>query len=499
MARLLRLSNRLILAGIVMSGCETTAGHVVGQDSLSFGLRFSTYLGGSGTDMIRDVAIDSQGNIYAAGSTRSPNFPTTAGVLQPVYNPAGTNSSDAFITKFSPTGQILWSTFLGGPGYERIYAVEVDEQGFAYVAGRAGPGFPVTPGAFQTTFGGDNNPQGGYGPEDGFVCKIRPDGTQIVFCSYFGNEDFQPIRDLAIDANHDIYIGSSTPALGNFPAAWFTNAYQRTIRGQYDGLIAKLKGDGSRVEWATLLGGSGEESVGFSLQVDPSGVYFATTTTSTDLPTPNGFSHTLNGPSDLYVGKLSPDGTSLLYATYVGGSGAEATETHHLAVDPQGGVVLGIATPVTDFPVTTGVFQSSGAGKSDALIVRLTPSGGLAAASYLGGSDADWIEGIAIDATGNAFVTGISSSTDFPVTGGVGPSGGDALIGTAVARDFTRLLFSRRLGGSGQDYGRTIAVSGSLFVVAGMSSSPNFPLTNPAQPALAGGEDGILVVFGRVP
>lgn len=486
---------------LLAAGCAnpTAAGNIVGADSLSFGLQFTTYLGGSGIDMVRDVAIDQQGNIYAAGSTQSANFPTTPGVLQPAYDPAASNRSDAFITKLDPTGHVIWSTFLGGPGYERIYAMEVDELGFVYVAGRAGPGFPVTSGAFQTTFGGDINPQGAYGPEDGFVCKISPDGSQIVFCSYFGNEDYQPVRDLAIDANHDIYVGSAVTLTGNFPAAWFANAFQKTVSGSADALVAKIKGDGSAVEWATFVGGTGQETVGISIRADATGVYFLTTTKSADMPTPNGFGHTLQGVSDVYAAKLSPDGASLVYGTYVGGGAGEGTETHHLAIDGQGGAILAIAVPFADFSIPSPAFQPRGSGKSDILIVRIAPGGQLAAQTFIGGGDSDWAEGVAVDAAGNVYLTGATHSANFPITGGDGPTGGGDLIGVGLSPDLKRLLFSRRLGGDMDDSGRAVAVTGSTFVVAGMTSSRNWPARAAAQASFGGDMDGVIATYTRVP
>ena len=164
---------------------------------------FMSYLGGGGDDMARDVGTDAQGNIYIAGSTTSGNFPTTAGAFDRTFNsPAGSSNHDAFITKLSPGGQMIWSTFLGGNGFDRIDALEVDKSGFIYVAGRAGPGFPVTQGTFQANFaGGDHG--GIYGAQDGFVCKFRSDGTR-VFCSYFGDSDVLAIRDIAVDDVGDI-------------------------------------------------------------------------------------------------------------------------------------------------------------------------------------------------------------------------------------------------------------------------------------------------------
>ncbi|HTL04363.1 MAG TPA: SBBP repeat-containing protein [Gemmatimonadales bacterium] len=488
-------------AALWTAQCEngTSAGNIVAVDSLGFHLGFSTYLGGAGTDMVRDVAIDPQGNVYVGGSTRSPDFPVTSGALDGSLDPGGTAGADAFVTKYDASGHLVWSTFLGGPGYERVYGLEVDEQGFVYVAGRAGIGFPVTAGALQTTFGGSTNPQAAYGPTDGFVCKIRPDGSGVVFCTYFGNEDFEPIRDIAIDANHDIYVATSVVLTGSFPAAWFTNAFQKTVRGDRDALVAKITGDGSRVEWATLLGGTNYESNGISVRAAPSGIFVATTTTSADMPTPNGFAHSLRGSSDVYLAKLSLDGSQLLYGTYVGGSGAEQTETHHLAIDGQGNALVVLGAPIADFSTTPGAFQAHGGGNTDVLVVKVSPDGQLAAATYLGGGGEEWAEGVANDSEGNVYLTGFTGSPDFPLTGGQGPGGGTDLIAVTLSSDLSRLLFSRRLGGSGDDSGRSVAIRGSAFLVAGMSDAPNWPLSSAAQSSLRGGTDGIIAAFARSP
>ena len=137
-------------------------------------------------------------------------------------------------------------------------------------------------------------------------------------------------------------------AVDTFPSAWFTNSYQKSVRGGRDALVAKIKGDGSGVVWASFLGGSGDEGNTNSIQVDGTGVYVAMFTLSADAPTPNGFDHTLSGGSDVYLAKLSLDGSQLLYGTYIGGSGAEDTETHQLAIDGQGNAF--VAVPSTTSP-----------------------------------------------------------------------------------------------------------------------------------------------------
>ncbi|MEP6572538.1 MAG: SBBP repeat-containing protein, partial [Gemmatimonadota bacterium] len=290
-------------------------------------LAFSTYIGGTVETSIRDVVTDAVGNIYAAGGTSSTNFPTTPGAYQRTF--AGIH--DIVVMKFSPAGQVIWSTLIGGPNYDRAYALAVDPQGNVYVAGRAGAGMPGTQGTFQPTFGG-GSPQNPYGPEDGVVCKLSADGGTLNWCSYFGTQDDRIVRDIALDAQNNIFIAAAVDS-AFYPAAWFTNSFQKTSAGSTEGIIAKIANDGSHVIWASYIGGSGIESGEPSIKVDAAGsptVLYVTN--STDIPTPNGFDHTLAGPWDNYIVKFTPDGSGLVYGTYLGGSGTEATETHELAL-----------------------------------------------------------------------------------------------------------------------------------------------------------------------
>jgi hypothetical protein len=151
----------VLLVCLVFSGSASESASSEESES-NYDLEFSTFLGGSGQDQIRDVGTDSQGNIYLVGGTDSPSFPTTPGVYQRIHNPGkpdmnGTVPYDIFVTKLDPTGRVLWSTLVGGRNYDCAYAVDVDSQGYVYVAGRAGRGFPVTPGVFQTIFMGTVN------------------------------------------------------------------------------------------------------------------------------------------------------------------------------------------------------------------------------------------------------------------------------------------------------------------------------------------------------
>ena len=187
------------------------ASHALGEGA--YDLTYSTYFGGSGWEHARDVFVDAAGNTYVCGGTASRDFPTTPGAYDQTFNFGDTSGDecDAFICKFGPNGQLIWSTYLGSPGYDRAYGIEVDGQGYVYVAGRAGRGFPTTPGAFQPTFQGYNG--GGYG---GYPERIRgqavPGWLDALWASYVGVA--QLCRDIAIDASGDIYLPLGYPDKG---------------------------------------------------------------------------------------------------------------------------------------------------------------------------------------------------------------------------------------------------------------------------------------------
>lgn len=457
---------------------------------------FSTYLGGTGDDMARDVAVDAQGNMYVAGSTQSPNFPTTPGAYDRTFNSSGQYLSDAFVAKFGPTGNLIWSTLVGGPNYERAYAIELDPQGFVYIAGRAGAGFPVTQGAFQTTFaGGVDDP--GYGPQDGFICKLQPDGSAVVWCSYFGVNDGRIIRDIAVDGNGDVYVGSATNN-GGFPAAWFTNAFQKTkTPGTLtDLIVAKVKSDGSKVLWATYIGGSADEGNSPSIRVDAQG--YATIisgTTSTDIPTVNAAQSTNGGARDLYIARLAPDGSSLVYATYLGGNAEESTETHGLALDAQGNAVVAAQTLSTNFPTTAGVVQPNfGGGLQDFFVASYSKTGVKLAATYLGGNGTDGPQGVAVDGQGNVFVSGLATGT-FPTTvPQLGPGGGGDLTATELSPTLGSILYSIRIGGSGDESSRGAALDGNGgFHFVGHTVSTDMYHLNAVQPTNGGAMDAVVV------
>ena len=454
-------------------------------------VRFATYWGGSEEDQVRDLATDAQGNIYAVGGTASNDFPTTPGAFDRTHDdsPNGTvKHYDVFVSKFDSTGKLLWSTLLGGPGYDRAYAVEVDAQGFVYIGGRAGVGFPVTAGAAQTVFRGGAVAL--YGEEDGFVCKLRPDGSAPVFCTYFGTNDFNIVRDIDIDPQGNVYLASSAEA--DFPAGdtYFNGSYQPQRKAGLDCVVAKLNASGSSFAWATWLGGSGDDGTQPSVRVDGQGnVWYIGGVDSPNMPLVNPTQATIGGGVDDYLAKLSPDGRQLLFATYLGGSGQEGSETHNLAVNRStGDIYVGSATSSTDLLTTPNALQPGpGGGGRDGLIARYSNAGSLLSLSYVGGSDIDRFEGILVGTDGNVYVSGIGQDI-YGTVGPSGPLGNEDATGLVLSPNLGQVLFGIRIGGTDSDNGRAVApMPGGGFVMAGIASSSDFPTHDAEQAKFGGG------------
>jgi hypothetical protein len=515
-----------VLLLVLSMGIREISGTDHEKKSTSDPVTFSTYLGGSGYDSVRDVAIDDQGNIYVAGGTESSDFPVTRGSYQTSLNEGGSllrrmqqrllggkGRPDAFVVKLDPAGKIIWATFLGGPSYDRAYAIAVDRQGYVYVAGRAGEGFPVTSGAFQTSFLGGPS-EGPYPPQSGFVAKITPDGRRLVYASYFGAGDSEIIRDIEVDGSGDVYIAASSVG-GRYPQA-VLDAFRRGVRatrpGGRDGVIAKIATDGSRVLWASYLGGSGAEWGQPSLALDAdANVYFLTVTESSDATTTAGaYDRAYHGHGDFYLAKLTSDGSRLVYATYLGGSQIEHVETHQLAVDAQGNAYVAAATTSPDFPITPGAFQKTYGGSGgpgtgaqtnypgDVIVAKLSSDGSrLLSSTFVGGRFGESAEGVGIDASSNVYFTGTTFSDNFPVSVDAFQAtrrGQANFFAVKLSADFGRLLYGTYLGGTSGDAGRAAAVDGrGVFLVGGEVNSTDWPTRHATQATNGGRVDGGLV------
>jgi uncharacterized protein (TIGR03437 family) len=500
-----------LLLYVIAALLSTCSGQPTGTPATCGGtaasLDYSTYVGGSAYEHIRDVVTDAAGNVYITGGTESADFPAAHRIVAGGATESGVDNFDIFVLKLDPKGSLVWSTRLGGPNYDRAYAIEIDPQGFIILAGRAGRGFPVTAGVFQTEFKGGRE-AAFYGNQDGVIIKLAPDGKQIVWASYFGTEDTRIIRDVAVDGNGDLLVASSRASGTYVPGV--ATAFRNSPVGAADGVVAKVAGDGSRVVWARYVGGSRDEFGEPSVRLDSSGnAYYLTRTTSTDARTTAGAYQSRNaGDTDMYLSKWDPAG-DLLFATYIGGSLNENFETHNLALDASGNAYIAAGTRSLDFPTTSGVFQprhggnggvGTGMGSNyggDGFIAKISADGTrLLASTYFGGRYGDAIEGVAVDAQGNVHVTGGTFSPNLPVTSGGFQTEIKGEVNAFYAQfssDLSTLRYASYFG-AGRDVARTAAVdsSGSAYV-AGEVSEAGFPVQNSIQSRYGGGGDAFLI------
>ncbi len=486
-------------------------------------LSYSTYLGGSADDAPSAITVDAAGNAYIAGVTASSDFPTTSGAFR-TTSPGGIR--DAFVTKLNPTGTALvYSTYLGGSdtfffGGDGASGVAVDSAGNAYVTGVTNStDFPVTPGAFQTTFGG-----GGFtgccAPGDAFVTKLDPTGSALVYSTYLGGSGWEVGLGIAIDAAGSAYVAGQTHST-NFPVT--PGAFQTSFRGSYgcggntnSGFVTKLNPSGSGIVYSTYLGGGGFDTAQ-GIAVDSAGNAYATGFTSSfDFPvTAGAFQRSGGGGScpgggfDAFLTKLNSTGGAV-YSTYLGGGGDDGGIG--IAVDASGSAYVVGQTLSTNFPTTAGAFQTSFGGGSgnDAFLTKLNASGsGLVYSTFLGGSGNDVGRAIALDSSANAHVTGYTSSTNFPTVSALQASltgSLNAFVAT-VNPTGSGLIFSSYLGAGGgcgeAGYGVAVDASGSIYV-AGQTCSTNFPTTPGAfrttftgNPSL--GRDGFVAKISSAP
>ena len=508
--------NAGILVALACGGAMAQERSIAGQDGGSpvsrstavestvapvrtYQLLFSTYFGGSGGDLLRDMTVDGQGNIYVAGIAGSGDFPRTPGDIPGQSRKAG----GAMLAKFSPTGKLIWSKVVGALAGESsyLYSVKVDSAGFVFVAGRMAPGFPTTPGAFQPT----------TAHPCGFVGKLKPDASTWVWAGYVGTG--YAARDMTMDDRGDIYciLDYFAESKETLPAEWFANAYQKTPHGggnhfgRSDAGVIKISNDG-KVLWATWIGGSKGNDWVASLGVGADHCpVLLLREYSKDMPTTAGGAGPTNTalslPGEGWLGKLSNDGSRLLFGTYI----ADAyPRTHNLALDRQGNTF--VCTCTKKWPVTPGAFQTKfGGGPEDFGVAKFSPKGQLLAATYLGGNgnETNGPDQIAVDAQDNVVVAGTSSSTDFPVTpgafqtrnaGAVGKYPYDGIV-SILSSDLSRLLYSTYIGGTGDEMARACCFGpdGTLYV-GGVTTSRDFPLKNAYQ-GKYGGDPG----FGSVP
>lgn len=443
-------------------------------------LVYSTYLGGNVYDYGSGIAVDFLGNAYVTGTTASSNFP-----LAGSYPSSRPSLSDVFVTKISPQGTLVYSLILSGRlGYDSGFGIAVDSDGNAYVTGSTQGGFPIV-NALQPTPGTpppvQANPSIG---NSAFVTKINPQGSALVYSTYLGGSGNTVGRGIAVDASGNAVVAGFA-GMG-FPAF---RALQSTFGGgTYDAFVAKINADGSRLVYSTYVGGTGTDQA-FGVALDPGGYAYVTGSTTGPFPVISALQNNYGGgASDAFIAKLSPQG-ALIYSTYLGGSGDDYA--YGIAVDASDNAYVTGYTSGS-FPLAFPLQANYGGGPADVFVSELNAQGSaLVYSTYLGGSRSDIGTGIAVDSTGNVFVTGGTGSgsygpgVGFPIKNAVQPlfGGPGAAFVSQISAQGTNLVYSTYLGGNSGDGGSAIAVdSNSNAYVTGGTSSVNFPTANAFQP-----------------
>jgi uncharacterized protein (TIGR03437 family) len=407
-------------------------GFIVKYNAANTAVVYSAYVGGGTWDGFTSIGVDTAGNVYVAGFTDSDDYPVTAGALKTkVHSSASDTSTDCVVTKVNPAGNALvYSTYLGGSGEDSCLGMAVDGQGFVYLTGvtRDPFGFPLS----------DNAPQRqGRGFLDAFIVKLNQTGTGVVYGTLLGGTDIDSGIAIAVDSQGAAYITGQTASF-NFPVT--TGAYQRTLAGvggspparMGDAYVAKLSPDGGTFQYVTYLGGKNED-VGLGIAVDSQGnAYVVGSTLSDTFPTTTGaFQTTYKGlggnqyfpGGDAFVTKINPTGTALVYSTYLGG--AKDDWAVGVAVDSSGKVWVAGATLSSDFPVSSDAAQAKYGGGNpiatfptgDAWVAELDVAGAsMIYGTFVGGKADEYATSVVLDSAGNAYITGSTFSSDFPVT-----------------------------------------------------------------------------------
>jgi hypothetical protein len=370
-----------------------------------------------------------------------------------------------------------YSTYLGGGGADAGYGIAVDSSGNAYVTGRTTSTNFSTQNPYQRANAG--------GADDVFVTKFNPAGSGLVYSTYLGGAGDDIAYAIALDSSDNVYLTGSTTSL-NFPTR---NPFQAKYGGgPSDAFVTKLNPQGTALVYSTYLGGRGLDTAS-GIAVDPSGSAYVTgQTNSNAFPIKNAFQAGCAGGDDAFVTKFSPTGSALVYSTYLGGIGSEAAYT--ITIDSSRNAYVAGGTTSTNFP-TKNAFQPIYGGNGDGFVTKFDPTGkALVYSTYLGGNGFDSIGGIAVDSSGDTYVSGGTNSPNFPLKHAFQPHNHgqyDAFV-TKFNPTGKALVFSTYLGGSKSEFADTMALDsvGNIYL-AGYTESSNFPTKDPIQPQLNSG------------
>ena len=438
-------------------------------------LQYSTYLGGSGGELSGGIAVDSVGAVYVSGETISTDFPTAG---NPFMRSMPNGVRDAFVSKLNGDGSaLLYSTYLGGTisagsPVSDSTDIAIDGSGDAFVFGNTDTTDFPTAGSLQHDYS--------HGDGGVFVAELNPTGSGLIYSTLLGGTNSNSSFGMARDASGNVYITGQTGST-DFPTL---NAFEPSYPAGslLTGFVSKLNTNG-QLAYSSYLGGNNLDQPE-DIAVDSSGdAYVAGNTQSTNFPTAGApLQRNLQGQQNAFVSEISPAGASLVYSTYLGGSGTRDSG-NGITLDSAGNAYVAGVTDSTDFPTAGTPFQSSLRGAdSNAFVSKLSPTGSsLIYSTYLGGTAFTAATGhVALDSAGDLYVSGDTAASDFPTAGNAPQrlyaGDGDAFV-SELNPQGSGLILSTFLGGSGPDNGGSLTLGGNGDVyVVGASGSSNFPV-----------------------
>ncbi len=451
-------------------------------------LVYSTFIGGSAIDQANSIKVDTDGNAVIVGETFSTDYDVTPGAFQ---SSGGGIRSDVAVTKLNNDGTaLIYSTYIGGNLDDIGYELHIDINNNVYLTGIAySANFPTTSGVIQSSTSG--------GTADAFICKLNSTGTNLLYSTFLGGYGVDAAFSITVDNLGNAYIAGRTDAF-DFPIT--SGAFQNTMNPGTDAFISIINSTASALLYSTYLGGNGGEHA-YSIALDSSGNFYVTGyTAANNFPvSTNAYQDTLGGGLDVFVSKFNSSG-ALVYSTYLGGSLNDWG--YAIAVDNIGNAYVTGYTESSDFDITSFAYQTTKDISSDVFISKLNSTGtDLIYSTYLGGNGQEVGRDIFVDNFGNAYVCGVTTSSNFDVTTNAyqASNGGpflsaDAFI-TKINSSGTSLLSSTYLGGSNDEwaYGLTNDNFGYVYIT-GRTESSNFVTSLGAfQTTFGGGQFDIYV------
>lgn len=447
-------------------------------------LSYSSFLGGSQTDYCQAGALGVDGSYYVTGYTTSLDFPTVD-PLQPV---AGA-SLEGFVAKIDPSGsEVVYCTYFGGDDRDIPIGLDLDAFGNVYVTGHTtSRNLPVVQ-PFQPTFGGG---------EDGFLLKLNSAGNGISYCTYLGGSGEDDGMDVAVDSQGYVNVAGYSSST-NFPVL---HPFYQPLSVSRNAFITRFNPSGTSLSYSSQFGGSNTDT-GFAVAVDAGGsAYVVGATSSLDFLSVNPMSF-----NDLYDGgfltKISPDGV-VQFSGRIGGDNIDVIQD--VAVDALGQSYLVGKTGSTNL-VPANSLQPAPGGVRDGFLLRINAAGSqVLSGTYLGGSDEDVATAVALDGDGNIGVTGETYSANFPTYRAIQPQNGggifrDAFV-TLLNPTAAAVIYSTYFGGAGGEIAESLSLdaNGNAYLT-GLTSSFNFPTVAPFQPAYGQGDyDAFVARIGIVP